>query len=258
MAHQHEEWPRVRAQSQRSWSHGICIGHCGLQLWNPEPGMAGSRASRCPEVAWKSRRKQVLLTRVMDESGNKWRSETLADFARPSKLLLNARVEETFLLHYFRVSPREIYNAKEWLEQNAHQRKRTHRTREPSEIRPHDLRSVIYLSPGTAVTDLWSGLVIHVTWGVGLPCAEQPNWEPVVFEKTRVLGGSRTKTGPCWPSVSFTLHPKTKAVPLVNAVTPSSVSSRYLRNVDRLDVHGRWLDGWINLARANLYCLSST
>jgi len=111
MAHRHEEWPRVRAQSRRSWSHGICIGHCGLQLWNPEPETAGSRASRCPEVAWKRRWKQVLLTRVMDESGNKWHSETLAGFARPSKLLLNGRVEGTLLLYHSRVSRRGIYKS---------------------------------------------------------------------------------------------------------------------------------------------------
>lgn len=138
--------------------------------------------------------------------------------------------------------------------QNRSDTKVSDRGRSPK-IHKRDLRSAIYLSPGTAVTDLWSGLVIHVTCGVGLPCAEQPNWDPVVLEKTRVLGGSRTKTGPCWPSANFTLHPKNgrKGNTFVNIASLATFSP----TSRRLSVVSGGGQAQSNLAHlANLYCLS--
>lgn len=208
ITYQRGEWPPVKVRSRRSWSHGICIGHCELRLWNPERGMVGSIASHCPEVAWKNM-KGALLIRIRDTAGKKRhagpREKSTGRISRSS-------LKQAFSLHMYSMNApvlfKRIVSWQIYAKMIRYERDRSKRL----DIQKRDLRSVIYLSPGTAVTDLWSGLVIHVTCGVGLPCAEQPNWEPVVFEKTRVLGGSRMKTGPCWPSANFTLHPRTESV----------------------------------------------
>lgn len=71
ITYQRGEWPRVKVRSRRSWSHGICIGHCEPRLWNPELGTAESIAFRCREVAWKNM-KRALLIRVRGLPRDAW------------------------------------------------------------------------------------------------------------------------------------------------------------------------------------------